>query len=250
MDLAVGGQGAPLATLFHKKVFSKKNKIVAVNNLGGISNVTFLGSKIFSFDTGPANILIDYAIQYLTKGKLKYDKAGLVGAKGIAKEELINLWLKDPFLKIEPPKSTGREDYGVEYFKKTFEQCKKMKLSLNDIVATYTSFTAESIALNYALHLPQFPEEVILCGGGASNVTLRKYITQALRAKEWALKGQKLKRPLDVFTSDELGWPSQSIEASAFALLAFQTMTGQSGNLHQTTGASRPVILGQITPTP
>lgn len=249
MDLAMGGQGAPLATLFHKKVFGKKNSIVAVNNLGGISNVTYLsGTKELSFDTGPANILIDYAISRVTKGKKNFDEKGQMASKGLPNQNLIIQWLKHPFFSKCPPKSTGREDFGPKYFEKTYKECKDAKLSDADIVATYTSFTAQSLAKNYAMHLPTMPHLVILSGGGAANPTLQKMIRQALRAQEW--KTKKVEKPLNVVTTDDLGWPSQSIEAAAFALLAFQTVTSRPGNLYKTTGASRPAILGQITPAP
>lgn len=249
MDLAMGGQGAPLATLFHKKVFGKKGSVVAVNNLGGISNVTYLGGeKILSFDTGPANMLIDYAVERVTKGKKSFDERGMIGATGIPNQSLVNGWLKNPFFTKRPPKSTGREDFGPKYFEKNFKECKDAGLNDADIVATYTSFTAASIAKNYVMHLPTMPSLVVLSGGGASNPILVKMIRQALRAAEW--KNKKITKPLDVVTSDELGWPSQSIEAAAFALLAYHTVTSRPGNLYKTTGASRPAILGQITPAP
>jgi anhydro-N-acetylmuramic acid kinase len=251
MDLAMGGQGAPLATLFHKTVFGKYGKSVAVINLGGISNVTYLGrNKILSFDMGPANMLIDYAVMEVTKGRLKYDAQGKIAALGIANESLVKSWLKHPFIKAKPPKSTGREEFGPIFFKKTWTDCKKEKLSSPDSVATYTKFTGECIAENFALHLPEMPDLVILSGGGAANPTLRKVITQSLRAREWSIKKQNLKSPIQIVTTDESGWPNQSIEAAAFALLAYQTMTGKTGNLPKTTGASRAAILGQITPAP
>src|ERR1700677_4286756 len=90
MDLAMGGQGAPLATLFHKNVFAKKASSVAVNNLGGISNVTYLsGEKILSFDTGPANMLIDYAVERVTKGKKSFDEKGVLASNGIPNQGII-----------------------------------------------------------------------------------------------------------------------------------------------------------------
>jgi anhydro-N-acetylmuramic acid kinase len=251
MDLAMGGQGAPLATLFHFKVFGKKNQSVAVNNLGGISNVTSLsGNKNLSFDTGPANILIDYAVARLTNNKLSYDEKGKLGAQGIADEGLVKNWLKHPYFSKRPPKSTGREEFGPAFFEKTWKDCKASKLSKEDIVATYTRFTAKSVAEAYGKFLTKFPSLVVLCGGGASNPTLHSYIRRALREKEWELKGDKIKEPVEVVTSEDLGWPSQSIEAAAFALLAYHTVTERPGNLHKTTGATRSVILGQITPSP
>jgi anhydro-N-acetylmuramic acid kinase len=250
MDLAMGGQGAPLATFFHKTVFGDSSKIVAVNNLGGISNVTYLGkNKTLSFDTGPANILMDYAIAKISHGKKQRDENGMVAARGIPKTALINSWLSHSFFGKKPPKSTGREEFGREYFEKTWQALKKSKASDEDCMATYCEFTAKSIALNYARHLPRFPEQVVLSGGGAENPTLVKFIRRSLREAQWSLD-KNIKTPVEVVTSASLGWPSQSIEASAFALLAYQTINGRPGNLPETTGASRAAILGQISPAP
>jgi anhydro-N-acetylmuramic acid kinase len=184
----------------------------------------------------------------VTKGKKSFDEKGLIGATGIPNQGLVNKWLKHLFFGKRPPKSTGREDFGPKYFEKTFKECKDLGLIDSDIVATYTFFTAASIAKNYSMHLPTMPSLVVLSGGGASNPTLVKMIRQSLRAAEW--KNKKITKPLDVVTSDDLGWPNQSIEAAAFALLAYHTVTSRPGNLYKTTGASRPAILGQITPAP
>lgn len=251
MDLAMGGQGAPLATFFHHKVFGKIKDFVAVNNLGGISNVTYLSkSKILSFDTGPGNILMDYAVTHFTKGKWHCDRDGALAAQGIPNGTLVKKWLGHTFFSKRPPKSTGREEFGSQFFEKTLKDCRKLKMSKKDTLATFCAFTAESIAESYAKFLPVFPQYVVLCGGGASNPTLTKMIQMSLRKKEWEIKGQRLTEPVEVVTSQELGWPHHSIEAAAFALLAYQTMTNKPGNLHKTTGARRDVILGQITPAP
>jgi len=252
MDLALGGQGAPLATLFHKEVFSRKNLNVAVNNLGGISNVTYLpkSGKILSFDTGPANILIDGAISHFTRAKLTFDKNGEYARRGISHGGLIDRWLKHPFFAKKPPKSTGREEFSFLFLKKVLAECSKLKLDSYSTVATLTGFTAASLALNYEKHLPQWPDVVVLCGGGSQNSTLVKAIRSALRERQWLNVGSKLVKPLDVVTSAEWGWPTQSIEAAAFALLAYRTVNHLSGNIPQTTGARKAAVLGQITPAP
>jgi anhydro-N-acetylmuramic acid kinase len=256
MDLALGGQGAPLATLFHKRVFGRKNLNVAVNNLGGISNVTYLpksGGKILSFDTGPANILIDGAMARLTKGKQTCDIGGAFAAQGISSTGLVYKWLKHPYFAKRPPKSTGREEFNEKFLTKALVDCKKAKLGKFDVIATLTEFTALSIALNYERFLPQWPDVVVLCGGGSKNPTLTKYISHGLKETQWVdILGNKKKdfRPIEVVASDDWGWPSQAIEAAAFALLAFCTMTQKTGNIPQTTGAKRAAVLGQITPAP
>ncbi len=257
MDLALGGQGAPLATIFHRAVFSHPGKNIAVNNLGGISNVTFLpksGRQYLSFDTGPANILIDLAAKKLSRGKLEFDKQGQWASQGIPNSYLVKKWIEQSrFFKTSPPKSTGREEFGEEFLNKALAACKKedrfdFKMNNADIMATMTEFTAESIADSYEKFLPQWPDVVILCGGGAANPTLVKAIRRALRQRQWQGTEGKLDRPIDVTVSDALGWPTQSIEASAFAYLAYLTMNNIPGNIPETTGARRRAILGQIVP--
>jgi anhydro-N-acetylmuramic acid kinase len=255
MDLALGGQGAPMATLFHREVFSLPKVNVAVNNLGGISNVTFLParnsrSKLLSFDTGPANILIDYAIKELTKGKKTFDEGGSFAFRGIADDSFVQRWMKHPFFKKVPPKSTGREDFGEEFFKTVWKEMAHAKLSGYDRVATLAEFTAQSLAHAYETFLPAFPQIVILCGGGAANPILVERIRRALRERQWIRSDRNALKVVDVTVSDALGWPSQSIEPAAFGLLAYCTRHSLPGNLPATTGARGSAIGGQITPAP
>ncbi len=236
-DLAAGGQGAPLATMFHQSVFARRGEHVCVNNLGGISNVTSLdwrrSSKpsVLAFDTGPANVLIDLAARSLSHGRLTMDKNGAWAAAGKPCQPLIRRWLSHGYFAKKPPKSTGRELFGEPFFKTAMRDMRR--LSPNDKVATLTEFTAQSVALNYRLHLPATPDRLILAGGGAANATLVAAIT-----KQFA-NGQTT-----VLTSDQLGWPVQAIEPAAFALLAHLRMAGHPGNLPQTTGARRAALLG------
>lgn len=250
MDMALGGQGAPMATAFHQVAFGDKKQVVAVQNLGGIANVTYLPKKgnLISFDTGPANILIDGAMERFTKGKLGYDKNGLWARQGVPQYLLVSEWLRYSYFAKKPPKSTGREEFNEKYLDKVLKQCKKAKLSQVDTIATLTAFTAESIAISYLRYLPQFPSKVVLCGGGALNPTLVKYIRRTLIDKQW-LKDRKAPL-LEVKTSSQLGWAPQSIEPAAFALLAYKTMNKLSGNIPETTGAKRAAIMGQIVPAP
>jgi anhydro-N-acetylmuramic acid kinase len=234
-DMAAGGQGAPLATMFHQFVFAKRGQHVCVNNLGGISNVTSLGRRILAFDTGPSNVLIDMAMRRLSGGRLEMDRGGKWAARGRASERLLSQWLKHDYFTQKPPKSTGRELFGEPFFKIIFPQMRH--LTPFDQVATLTEFTARSIGLNYRLHLPSRPDKIILTGGGASNPTLVRAITAQFSDGP----------PVEVVTSAALGWPVQSIEPAAFALLAWMRMTGQPGNLPQTTGARRAVKLGQVS---
>lgn len=243
-DLAAGGQGAPLATFFHQFVFSQKGKHVCVNNLGGISNVTSIdwsaggAPAILAFDTGPANMLMDLAVRYFTRGQRQMDKSGAWAARGTACERLLSEWLQLDYFRREPPKSTGREMFGEPFFKRIAPQMRKAALSRFDQLATLTEFTARSLSLNYRLHLHSVPERVVLAGGGAANPTLVKAIRAQLR---------HLNPGSEVLPSTDLGWPVQSIEPAAFALLAFLRMQGKAGNVPGTTGARRAALLGQIS---
>ncbi|MEO5803629.1 MAG: anhydro-N-acetylmuramic acid kinase [Verrucomicrobiota bacterium] len=236
-DLAAGGQGAPLATIFHQFVFGERGQHVCVNNLGGISNVTSLDwkgrtkPKVLAFDTGPANMLIDFAMRHFSKGKKHFDKNGEWAARGVASEELLKRWLRHPYFKQKPPKSTGRELFGEPFFKNAIQEMRG--LSQFDVVATFTEFTACSIAFNYRTHLPSKPDKIILTGGGAANPSLVRAIAKKFSAK--------------ILTSDEIGWPVQAIEPAAFALLAFLRVNKRPGNLPETTGANRAVLCGQIS---
>jgi len=235
-DLAAGGQGAPLATMFHARVFAERGRHICVNNLGGISNVTSLdwrgGSpRITAFDTGPANMLIDLAVSRATKGRQRFDRNGVIARRGTLDERLLMRLLKHRFFKEKPPKSTGRELFGEAFLARITKHAPHVPGS--DLVTTLTEFTARSIALNYLLHLPSTPDRVILCGGGAANSALVAAI--------------RVNLPTEVVACDSLGWPAQAIEPAAFALLAWLRVEGKPGNIPETTGASRAVLLGQIT---
>jgi anhydro-N-acetylmuramic acid kinase len=239
-DMAAGGQGAPLATIFHERVFARRGQHVCVNNLGGISNVTSLDwrhgprPRVLAFDTGPANMLIDLAMLHFTAGKMSMDKNGDWAARGKPCEKILRRWLRHNYFRKKPPKSTGREMFGEPFLKTAMQDMKGM--SQYDQIATLTEFTARSIALNYKLHLPQVPQRIILTGGGASN-------SQLVRA----IRCQFPDHPVVVQTSDSCGWPVLAIEPAAFALLADLRMRRQPGNFPQTTGARHSALLGQET---
>src|SRR5436190_11426274 len=199
-DMAAGGQGAPLATLFHVAVFAKRGQHVCVNNLGGISNVTSLdwtrGGKrprVIAFDTGPANILIDLTMRHFTKGRRTMDRDGAWAREGKISGSILEGLLKHPFLKKPPPKSTGRELFGEQFLTQLIN-----RLQSRDCIATLTEFTARSIALNYCLHLPSIPSSVVLAGGGPANLVLRQSIESNL---------QLLDPKLVVSTTADFGWP-------------------------------------------
>jgi anhydro-N-acetylmuramic acid kinase len=243
-DLAAGGQGAPLATLFHQVAFARRGEFVCVNNLGGISNVTALDwrrgltPRVLAFDTGPANVLLDLAARHFSGGHRSCDRHGAWARGGTPHETLLARWLRHPYFRRPPPKSTGREMFGEPFWQDALPTLDAAGLSRDDALATLTEFTARSLALNYRLHLGGTPGRVVLAGGGAANPELVRCITAALRDKQPAV---------EVISSESLGWPSETLEAAAFALLAAYRLWELPANLPGTTGARRQVLLGQLT---
>ncbi|CAG0937595.1 N-acetylmuramic acid 6-phosphate etherase [Thermoflexales bacterium] len=237
-DLAAGGQGAPLVAYVDTLLFTHPHLIRAAQNIGGIGNVTYLPpdrNAAFAFDTGPGNMLIDFAVQRLTHGAQTFDRDGILAAQGRVQPELLDQLLTEPYLQLKPPKTTGRELFGAQYGDRVLAQAQALTLSDHDLIATLTAFTARSIELAYRAFLPCFPEEVILSGGGARNATLLQMLRAALA-------------PARVITSAEMGLAVDAKEAVAFALLAYETWHQRPGNLPTATGAAAPVILGAVTP--
>jgi len=249
-DLAAGGQGAPLATLFHRVAFARRGEWTAVQNLGGIGNVTAIDGtdpsrplQILAFDTGPANLLLDLAMRRITGGRLAYDEGGRRASRGRVNEARLARWLNHPFFRQRPPKSTGREQFGESFLEAILADWPDARTNHGShLLATLTEFTARSIAENYRLHLPlpvgKAKARLILTGGGAANVHLTQRIGVGIRG---------FHPEVELVTSDALGWPRQAIEPAAFALLAAYRLWGLPGNLPETTGAAGPRLLGQIT---
>lgn len=243
-DLAAGGQGAPLATAFHVFAFRDARRTVAVNNLGGISNVTLIRPKrargedvvACSYDTGPGVMPIDLAVRRLTAGRLKMDKGGRLAAQGGVDHGAVRRWLKLPWFHRKPPKSTGREMFGEPFLERALSELRGR--SLATVIATLTEFTAKSIAQSYRKHLPEIPDRIVVCGGGALNKTLVARIAAALN--------EAADKNVEIQTCEDLGWPAQSVEPAAFSLLAWLRWRRKSYPHWRTTGANRPVILGQL----
>lgn len=241
-DLAVGGQGAPLVPYVDWVLFRSDRLTRAVQNIGGIANVTFLPrgatlDDVRAFDTGPGNMVLDGAIAILTGGELTCDVNGRRAAAGRVDADWLAELLAHPFIDQPPPKSTGRETFGPAFAVEAVKEGLRRRLSTEDILATLTAFTAASIARNYALFLePDGPvEEVILGGGGSYNPTLRRML-----AEQWP--------QLPLKTHEDFGLPGAAKEALAFALLAHETRLGRPTNVPGATGAERAVILGKIIP--
>ncbi len=229
-DIAAGGQGAPLAPAFHHYAFHSHNHRRAIVNIGGIANVTYLpadsAQPVLGFDTGPGNTLLDaWARQHLGK---THDEAGQWAASGHLSDALLENLLADTYFATPPPKSTGREQFHLDWFMQKIPA----GIRPQDVQATLAELTARSIADAIRRFLPTC-DEVFVCGGGAYNDDLMQRLRQRLK-------------PLPLAATEALGLAPDWVEATAFAWLAHQTLEGLPGNLPSVTGAKRPVILGGI----
>lgn len=241
-DLAAGGEGAPLTPYLHALLFRHARRDRIVLNLGGIANLTFLprghGLRgLLAFDTGPGNVLIDGLVARLSSGQMYADLDGRIARAGQVNRRLLRFLMAHPYLKRRPPKSTGREAFGPIVIDALLHRAATRDIAEEDLVATATAFTAESVALHVTRDLPAgaVSAELITCGGGANNPTLITQLQEALPECR-------------LLTASEAGFPGRAIEASAFALLAYLTAYGLPGNLPRITGAHHPAILGKIVP--
>jgi anhydro-N-acetylmuramic acid kinase len=230
-DVAAGGQGAPLVTLADALVFRSRAGVRALQNLGGIGNVTVVADVVRAFDTGPGVVVIDGVVQRLTG--MRYDVDGRLAREGRPLGSVVECALADPYFALAPPKSTGRELFTPAYIDSFLEQC--LGASVADIVATAVAFTAATIADAYARFIPEALTDVVLSGGGTRNPALVDAITVALA-------------PRTVRRFDDLFFDGEAKEAVAFAFLAYRHVHGLPGNVPSATGAAGPRILGKRTP--
>jgi len=236
-DMALGGQGAPLVPYVDYLLY-RHEKLGRVSlNIGGISNVTSIppGAKpeqVTAFDTGPGNMIIDSLVSQISRGLQTFDEDGRMAAKGEVSQELLKELMDDPYLYRKPPKSCGREQYGPELITRLLAD----GLAPEDVVATATAYTAQSIAEALERFVaPTMPvDELIVSGGGWKN-------PQIIGRLSAQLPDTKV-RP-----SNDLGIDSDSKEALAFAVMAYETWHGRPSNLPSATGASGPAILGKIS---
>ncbi|GAB4363046.1 MAG: anhydro-N-acetylmuramic acid kinase [Cyanophyceae cyanobacterium] len=244
-DVAAGGHGAPLVPRVDAYLLGHPTERRCVQNLGGIGNVTYLPPQgtgddrqwetgVRGWDTGPGNVLIDLAVQRFSGGRDRCDWDGRRAAAGRVDDTLLDRWLQDPFFQAPPPKSTGREHFGVAYLDQRLAEAIAAGLGEDDAIATLTELTAVSVALNYQRFLPQLPDRVLLCGGGSRNPVLRDRIAARLGGQ------------IPVQSTTEAGLCADSKEAIAFAVLGYWRWLGLPGNLPAVTGAQRAVPLGEL----
>ncbi len=239
MDMAAGGQGAPLVPYSEVILYRDPSKNRLLQNIGGIGNVTVIPSQksdqnVIAFDTGPDNMIIDEVCQRLFQ--LPYDQNGEIAEQGEVVDEILTYCMNHPFLKMNPPKSTGREQFGEEFVSQLLKRYEKH--SKENIVTTVTMFTASSIVHHYKeFILPYYEiDEVILGGGGSYNNTLVEMI-------RYGLKDEKC----PIFIQEDIGYSSEAKEAIAFAILANETHHRNPSNVPSATGAKQSVVLGNIT---
>jgi anhydro-N-acetylmuramic acid kinase len=242
-DILAGGQGAPLVPLLDYVMFADAKYGRVLQNIGGIANLTAIPAgvpthAVIAFDTGPGNMVIDWLAQKLFSKT--FDRNGALAADGTILEPVLLDALSHPYFRLKPPRTAGREQFGRAYAAEFLENCLARSRNPKDALATATALTAETIAQSYARFaapkLRGSGVDFIVSGGGARNQTLIAMLANRLEPL-----GCKLT------TSDAFGMPAAAKEAAAFALLAWQTWHRLPGNVPSATGASRPVVLGQVS---
>ncbi|MBC6433585.1 anhydro-N-acetylmuramic acid kinase [Nostoc sp. HG1] len=239
-DIAIGGHGAPLVPRVDAYLLSHPEEGRCIQNIGGIGNVAYIPprhgdwlSKIRAWDTGPGNSLLDLAVEHLSAGAKTYDENGNWAASGTPCDPLVEEWLDQDYFHLPPPKSTGRELFGVAYLHECLKDAQAYQLSAAELLATLTELTAASIVHSYRTFLPEMPQRVLLCGGGSRNLYLKRRLELLLPS-------------IPVSTTDEVGLSADFKEAIAFAVLAYWRLLGIPGNLPTATGAPQEVLLGEI----
>lgn len=228
-DVAAGGQGAPLVPAFHHAMFANQQDR-AILNLGGIANVTLLGSagEIRGFDTGPANVLMDMWVQ--AKTGYAYDVGGSWAASGRSNADLLEFLLhSEPWFEQAPPKSTGRDLFNWDWLTQRLAAFEGQPLGDSDVQATLQRLTAVTVSQAVAQYAPE-TKDVLVCGGGALNDGLMRDLEDVL--------------PCSVYATSAVGVPVQQVEALAFAWLAWANVNGYRAGLPSVTGARQASILG------
>ena len=234
-DIAAGGQGAPLVPFSEYYLYRSKNKNLVFQNIGGISNLTYIKKNakmddVFSFDNGVGNIMIDYFTNKYFN--MPFDKDGAIASSGKVIDEVLEYLKKDEYIYLPYPKSTGREKYSKEFMEDMASKLNFEKYDKKDIITTITEFTAFSIGYSYLNFLKDI-DLAIISGGGSHNKYLMKRIGEIAKVK--------------VMSGDDYGINSDAKEALAFTVLGYMTLKKRPSNIKSATGAKEDVILGDIT---
>lgn len=236
-DVAAGGEGAPLVAYADWVLLTHPEMGRCVQNIGGIANVTWLPPNgrledVLAFDTGPGNMVIDALAEVATGGEKTFDEDGAFAAAGTIRQDLLEDWMRDPYFSRNPPKTTGRERFGVHFTQRIIASAPGVPI--DDLIATATALTAQSIAKAYRDFVEPIGKihQVVLGGGGTRNPVLVGMLRSLLPG-------------IDLLHHEELGIDSRAKEAVAMALIANDSLLGRCTNVPGATGG-RPVILGKI----
>jgi anhydro-N-acetylmuramic acid kinase len=230
-DIAAGGLGAPLVPYFDWAQLRDPRRARCMQNIGGIANVTYVAPKatlsdVVAFDTGPGNMVIDSLVYHFTHRRETLDRDGQRAARGRVDEEVLAWCMSDPYFQLRPPKASGRERFGRQFARRMLQHFPDV--AGDDLIATATAFTAESIARAYRDFIGRHVDEVLLAGGGAKNPTLVRMLRERLPESQVTV------------------YPySQEKEARARALIANDSLAGLDTNVPGATGG-RPTLLGTI----
>ncbi len=230
MDMAAGGSGAPLMPYAHYLMFKNEHKKIAIQNIGGIGNITYIDQEnITAFDTGPGNMLIDGAMKILYN--MPYDNCGNIAKRGKVIKPVLDYLMQDEYLSMPYPKSTGREKYSSEYLNQIINMSREYTNNKEDIITTITAYTAETIIDQISRFFTGI-EKIVIAGGGANNEYIMAYLQNKL--------------DFEVVKSNI----NDEMEAIGFALLGYATINNMPSNVKSVTGARDSVILGNITKAP
>ena len=240
-DMAAGGQGAPLVPYADFVLFTHPERGRVIQNIGGIANCTYLPpgcqmEDVLAFDTGPGNMVVDALMRMLTDGRESMDEDGAMASRGEVHQRLLEKYLDNPYFRLPPPKSTGREDFGTEFAATFLRSASDLGLTdPADIMATASELTVKTISMAYRdFVLPRGPvHEVIVGGGGSRNPYFMKGLAREMPAAK-------------ILRHEDLGIPDKAKEALAFAILGNELIAGRPNNVPSATGASRQVVMGKI----
>ena len=239
-DMAAGGQGAPLVPFVDYLLFRDPRRGRVALNIGGIANVTVIPASarpedVFAFDTGPGNMVMDALARHFSGGRKSFDRDASMARSGHFNSSVMSRWLRHPFYRLAPPKSAGREQFGADYLFPALEWSRRRRVPPEDLLHTATVLTA--VTISEALRrwvLPRMSiKQLIVSGGGARNPLLMAQV-------EANLPG------IEILRSGDFGVPEDAKEAFAFAVLAYQTWQGRTGNIPAATGARHGSVLGKI----